>query len=604
MSKRREPTAPPTPAASKPPVLLPSLALAALTLLAFAPALGGQYIWDDDDYVHANPNLRNDAGLADIWFHPTYNPQYYPLVFTTFWLEWRMWGDRPAGYHAVNVLLHAASAILLWRLLRRLEVPGAYLAAAVFAVHPITVESVAWITERKNALSLVFYLLAAGAYLRFAQLGPRNLELGTSDSPRWGTYALSLLFFLCALLSKTVTATLPAALLLVLWWKRGHIEWRHVALLLPCLALGILAGLHTGYLERHHVGAQGPEWNWSPLDRILIAGRAVWFYAAKIVAPVRLSFIYPKWTIDPHQPWQWLFPLALLSTLGTLVALRNRIGRGPLVAALFFVGTLVPALGFVNVFPMRYSFVADHFQYHASIGLIALLAAGLTLAATQYPRQQRLIAGSSLVAALAVLTFARCCVFASADRLWNDTLAKNPNSWMVWTNLAHLAEARNDPAAAAQAYRKAHELAPNVLDTRFNLAALHSQEGQTDQAIAELEQIVKEEPRYALAHQHLARLLRRQGKLEQAATHLESALAAQPGNLDMLRELADTRIKQANYKAAEPPLRKILEQRPNDADTLFDLAIVLKFLNRLDEAEPLLSRAISLKPELARRLSR
>jgi tetratricopeptide (TPR) repeat protein len=619
MSKRRKESSPPAPA--RPPIVLPALALFALTLLAYSPAIPGQYIWDDDDYVHANPNLRHDAGLADIWLHPTHNPQYYPLVFTTFWLEWRIWGDHPAGYRIVNILLHAGSAVLLWRLLRKLEVPGAYLAAAIFAVHPVMVESVAWITERKNVLSLFFYLAAMHAYLRFAdglQWHIAAVERAQPDNRKSQIflYALSILCFIAALFSKTVTATLPAAILLVLWWKRGRIDWHHAALLSPFITLGFFAGVGTGYLERYHVGAQGPEWSWSLIDRILIASRAVWFYAVKLLAPMNQSFIYPKWTINPHQWWQWLFPLALLITLGLLFALRHRIGKGALVAVLFFIGTLFPALGFFNVFPMRYSFVADHFQYHASIALIALFAAASTFFITRYARwlassRNQQLTGAALVIVLATLTFLRARTFGSPERLWTDTLAKNPNSWMAWTNIAHLAASRNDHNTAAEAYRKAHALAPHIVDTRYNLALLQASEGDTAKAIAQLEQIVNEEPRHANARQQLARLLRTQGNPAAAIPHLESALRLQPTNDEFRRDLANTcrdlanqQIQQRNYTAAEISLRRILDLRPNDADTFFDLATVFALTNRKSEAAELYARAIQLKPELRNRLPR
>src|SRR5688572_14862801 len=367
--------------------LIGSGVLLAMTLIAYLPAFRAGFIWDDPDYVVNNATLRSLDGLRQIWFVPRATPQYYPLVHTSFWIEYQLWRLNPAGYHAVNVLLHALAAVLLWRVLKLLDVPGAWLAAAIFAVHPMHVESVAWVTERKNVLSGVFYLAAALAYFRssFGLWGSgigedKDTAVDSSNTrhPKPDTrYSLSLGLFVCALLSKTVTASLPATILLVIWWKRGRITRRDVVPLIPFFVIGVALALNTARLEREHVGASGAEFDFSALDRILIAGRAAWFYAWKLIAPVNLSFIYPRWTIDDRAAWQYAFPLAAVALVAALFVLRHRIGRGPLVAILFFGGTLVPALGFFNVYPMRYTFVADHFAYHASIGIIVLIAAAV-----------------------------------------------------------------------------------------------------------------------------------------------------------------------------------------------------------------------------------
>lgn len=282
-------------------------AIVALVVIGYIPALRCGFIWDDDLYVTGNATLRDGAGLNRIWLEVGATPQYYPLVFTTFWLERRVWGIAPASYHLTNVLLHAATAVLLFAALRRLRVPGAWLAAVLFAIHPVQVESVAWITERKNVLSGLFYLAAFLAYMRFCGVEQQ------SDSGRrpWKFYALSLLFFVAALLSKTVTCTLPAAIVLILWWKQKWFRWRNIWPLIPMALLGFAAGLFTAIMERQHVGAQGPDWDFSLLERALIAGRAVWFYVLSILAPVNLMFIYPRWQIDAGEWWQYLFPLGL-----------------------------------------------------------------------------------------------------------------------------------------------------------------------------------------------------------------------------------------------------------------------------------------------------
>ncbi len=257
---------------------LAALALLALCAIFHGPAVGGGFVWDDDDYVERNETLRSAEGLRRIWFDLEATPQYYPLVHTTYWLEYRLWGLDPAGYHATNILLHAAASVLLWRVLLLMGIPGAWFAAAIFGVHPVHVESVAWITERKNVLSAVFMFASALLYLRFslgdrARRGPRRVR---------AEYAGALLLFVAALLSKTVACTLPVLLLMVIWWRRGGMTRREVLSLAPFLAIGLVLGLLTVYLERHHVEARGADWDLSPAQRCLIAGRAVFFYAGKL----------------------------------------------------------------------------------------------------------------------------------------------------------------------------------------------------------------------------------------------------------------------------------------------------------------------------------
>jgi hypothetical protein len=287
---RRAAPAPPPSAAARSWSRGGALALLVLVLLAYTPALDAGFVWDDDDYVTANVTLRSVTGLARIWVEPGAVPQYYPMAFTSLWLDYRLWGMRPFGYHLVNVLLHGLNAVLLWRLLVMLAVPGAWLAAAVFAVHPVHVESVAWVTERKNVLSGAFYLGAFLAYLRFAPPGGRG-----AGPVAWRAYAAALALFVLAMLSKTVTCTLPAALLIVLWWKRPRLAARDVLPLLPFFALGLGLSLVTIWMEKHHVGAQGADWALSAVDRCLIAARALWFYLGKLVWPAPLVFNYPRW---------------------------------------------------------------------------------------------------------------------------------------------------------------------------------------------------------------------------------------------------------------------------------------------------------------------
>ena len=406
--------------------------LVGLVLFAYMPALNGGLVWDDDAHV-TRPELQSWHGLERIWFELGATQQYYPLLQSAFWLEHRLWGDEVLGYHLMNVALHSASALLLLLLVRRLELPGAWLAAFLFALHPVHVESVAWISEQKNALSTVFYLAAALAYLRFDRTRQHS------------HYFLATALFTAALLSKSVTATLPAALLLVLWWRRGRLDLkRDIRPLVPWLALGIAAGLFTAWVEQRFVGAHGAHFTLTLMERVLLAGRVIWFYLAKLAWPVNLMFVYPRWTINPGIWWQWLFPLGALALLAALWMLVARKGRGPLTAFLFFVGTLFPVLGFLNVYPFVFSFVADHFQYQASLGILVSAAWALT-----WMSRKAAWLPAAVVAVLTLLTWNHGSVFRDAETLYRDTLARNPESWLAHNNLGSLLGKTPDKSAEA-----------------------------------------------------------------------------------------------------------------------------------------------------------
>jgi len=561
------------------------LGLMLLTMAVYGPVYRAGFIWDDDDYLTQNANVMGEGSLAEIWFSPRTSPQYYPMVFTTFRMEHSLWGLNPRGYHTVNVLLHGLSAVLLWRLLARLRVPGGLLAAGIFAVHPVMVESVAWVTERKNVLSMVFYLSAMYAYLKWAgAIG------GETDQPSrpWRGYALAMGLFICALLSKSVTASLPAAALLILWWQRGRLSWREVGPLLPFFVLGIAAGAHTGYVERTQVGAIGAEWDYSLGQRILMAGRAVWFYAGKLVWPVDLTFIYPKWKLDTGAAWQWIFPIAVLAVVAMLYVLRTRIGRGPLVAVLFFVGTLVPALGFVNIYPMRYSLVADHFQYHAAVGLIVLVAgwgavvhgqfikrfgrgegSGRALQAER--KKGGFVAGGVVCAVLGVMTFRQCYLYESLEILWRNVLAKNDEAWIAHVGLGKLLGTKTPPdlVGAEMHFQKARELAPGVGDAYYNLGLIASERREWGRAVNLFSDAAARNPRNMLAHMEMGRALLNLERRPEAIASFERALSADPLATRQSLARANYRLGVAlaegrDFKGALPYLIRAAELNPNE----------------------------------------
>jgi len=599
-SRRKKPQSTPAPAPRRPPASAPDIALGAaivaLTLLAYVPAIRGGFIWDDDLWITGNENLRSLGGLWKIWFAPLANPQYYPLVNTMYWVEYHLWGLDPLPYHLMNVSLHATSAVLLWRVLLRLAVPGAWLAAAVFALHPVQVESVAWITEGKNVLAGLFYLLALLAYLRFA---PPERE---RPSGHRLFYALALGLFACALMAKTVTCTLPAALLLVLWWKRGEVRWRDLLPLVPLVAVGAAFGLATAWLEKHHVGAAGAQWSFSLVDRCLIAGRALCFYAGKLLWPDPLAFIYPRWQIDATSWWQYLFPLAALAVGAGLWIARRRLGRGPLVAVLFFAVTLGPALGFVDFFPMRFSFVADHFQYHASVGLIVLaVAAGAHAVERARRRQAGLVAATVVLAALATLTWRQGHVYKDLETLYRDTLAKNPDSSMVHNNLGQILDRQGKREDALRHYAEALRLSPELPEAHNNLGFVLEELGRSDEALAEYAEAVRLLPDYAQANFNLARLLAGHGKLDEAAAHYEESIRKRPRFALAHEYFAEVLLSLGRIDEAIARFREAVRLDPGRAPAHFALATALERQGELDEAIAQYEQTLRIDPKHAGR---
>jgi tetratricopeptide (TPR) repeat protein len=569
-----------------------------MTVVVYIPATRGEFIWDDDDYVQNNATLRSVEGLQEIWLKPGATQQYYPLVFTTFWLEYQSWDLNPAGYHWTNVVLHGLSAVLLWFVLCRLGLPGAWFAASIFALHPVHVESVAWVTERKNVLAGVFYWSALLAYANFSPLGPDE----RARDKRWAWYALALVLFGGALLSKTVTCSLPAVLLLLTWWKRGRVTIRDGFALAPLFILGAGLAWVTVWIEKHHVGAEGKDWTLSAVERCLVAGRALWFYASKLVWPVDLTFIYPRWEIDSSVWWQYLFPVAAIGVITLLWGTRARLGRGPLVAVLVFAGTLVPALGFIDVYPMRYSFVADHFQYLASVGLIALATAAATRAWQRLPPKRAwtgVTAGAMILLILGIRSWNQEGAYHDLETLWTDTIRKNPECWMGHYNLGTLYLRDGKLEEAEGQLRAALQFKPSHFDAAVNWGIVKMRQGKLDEAIAHFTSALAmtDVPReLARIHRNLGAALAQQAQWSAAIEHYAAALANDPESARDHFHLGAALVHLEKLTEAEEHLHAALAIDPHLAEAHSELGEVLTAEGRLDEALARFRQAVTLLP--------
>jgi len=573
---------------------LPLIAIVLLTFAVYVPAIRGGFIWDDDFYVTQNPLLTAPHGLSQIWT-TTKSPQYYPLVFTTFWVEQRLWGLNPIGYHSVNVALHAVNAILVWWLLRRLEVPGAWMIGTIFAVHPVHVESVAWISERKNVLSALFYLLSIGFYLEY------------ESKRRWSWYAAAFGLFILALSSKTVVATLPIALLLIRYLKGWRTGRREVLELLPFLVIGAAMGLLTKWYEVHHVGAEGLEWSLSMGERLLVAGRALVFYVVKLIWPTDLIFNYPRWHLDIHSPVQWSWVLGAAICVLVFWWKRQTWGRGPFVGLAFFGVSLSPALGFFNVYPMRYSFVADHFQYLASIGIIALIVGSVGWGFDRWAKfdvhsKARILTwmkpalGSLVLAVLMALAWKQAQIYRNQETLWQDTLSKNPNSWLAYSNLGNFYARQGRLDEAIQQFLALLKVKPDHVDAHYNLGTAYLSQERLDDAVQEFSAALKLQPDYIDAHNNLGTVYLKQGRLEEAAQEFLTISKLQPDYINAHYNLGSVYFKQGRIDEAAAEFLTVIRLKPDYIDARYHLGNIYKHKGLKNAARRQFEMILKLKP--------
>lgn len=556
------------------------------TVAAYWPAMNGAALWDDDAHL-TKPELQSWSGLGRIWTDPTATQQYYPLLHSAFWLEHELWGDAMFGYHAITLAWHLVAVLLLYSILRKLKIPGALLAAAIFALHPVMVESVAWISEQKNTLSAVFYLSAMRVYLEF------------DESRKGALYTLSLTLFVLGLLTKTVTATLPAALLVIFWWQRGRVEWkRDVRPLVPFFMLGAVAGCVTAWVEYHLIGAKGESFELSLSQRILLAGRAPWFYLSKLVWPANLAFIYPRWSLDASVWWQWLFPLATALTLVVLWSIRKNL-RGPLAAGLLFVGTLFPVLGFLNVYPFLFSFVADHFQYLASTAVIVFAAAAIALALRNVARGFRragVVICVLILATFGLLTFRQSGMYADSIRLYEATVSRNPECWMAHYNLANTLMSAKRIEPAIQHFRKAILINPNAIDSRVNLGVALTNAGQLQEAADVYRETAQMFPDAYEPQCNLGGVLVLMGKYAEAIEAFEAALAIRPNDPRTLNWIAVALLRQNRFTDALLYTERALKADPELADAYDNMGLILVHSGRVPEAIDQFKTALKYNP--------
>ena len=559
------PRKPPLPTASPAPGMFPGTAMASVTLagaalcllvaVSYFPALAGGFVWDDAAFTTAAP-VQSVAGLWQIWFEPhaiVNEGHYWPLLYTTFWLEHRLWGFAPFGSHLVNLLLHGLVTLLLWRLLRRLEVPGAWFAAAVFAVHPVHVEPVAWVIGRKDMLAALFSLACVLAYLRFAADGGRR------------SYIQALVFLVAGLLCKSIVVTLPLALLLWHWWQQGRVTPAAVRTVAPLLLLaaGITLADWGYYKGREVIALEAYSW----VEHGLLAARVLWFYVGKLLWPTELAVIYPHWEVSVADPLAWAGGMAAGAVAALLWWYRGRIGRGPLAGVLFFVLTLSPTLGFVSYGYMQFSFVADRYQYLAMAGITVPLVAGAARVLGPLPTAARTVAQVMALLLLAVM----------GAITWNQAGIYRDNVTF---------------------YRHIISLNPQARNAYYNLGREYHRQGHTEEALAAYRTARTQRPDDIWVNTGLGIVSLKLGRLEQAQAYLQRALQMAPQSSTILNPMGALRLRQRRYREALDIFETLIEMEPGFAKFYSGRGAALDGLNRAEDALRSFDRALELDPSM------
>ncbi|MBX3412153.1 MAG: tetratricopeptide repeat protein [Pirellulales bacterium] len=573
------------------------LAIALLALVAQWPSLGGAGIWDDQIMIFDNERIHAADGLYRFWF-TTEQSDYWPLSYSTHWFEYRLWGDWAPGYRLVNLLLHIACSVLVWRLSARLRIPGAWLCGAVFAVHPIALEAVAWTFQRKTVLSTALVFASLACYLK------------NEVDRRATSYVAALVLFTLAMLAKSAVVMWPFVLLLLAWWQRRSLTRQDLLRAAPFFAVSLVLGLIGMWFQTHKsIGAHAEIVRNDPLwARTAIAGWAAWFYLYKALLPINLAFVYPRWELAAPSLLAYLPGVAILILLALCWRQRRGFGAAPGVALGYYLLNLFPVLGFISIYFMRFSYVADHWQYLALPGIIALVIGGATQFATQRPglHVASRLAATLVVGLLAVASFDQARVYGAPDNipLWLDTLEKNPDCWLAHNNLARYYSDRGDYPQAMQHLREALRLDPaqRPVYLRAELAAGGdaARRGRQAEALLHFEHAVEIDPDAELAYLELGRQYFRVGRPQEALDAWRRGNARLPEAHALAAALAWALATHPDPPRRDPTTALALaekfvarEQHRNAAE-LDVLAAAYAAAGRFDDAERTAAEALAL----------
>lgn len=565
--------------------------LVVLTILAYAPVFRAEFIWDDDMFITDNALLHDADGLRTIWFAPKENPQRYPLLLTLFWLQYRVFGVDPTGYHIVTLFFHVLASLAVWRLAKRVVPAAAPWCALIFALHPMQVQSVAWATELKNTLSGFFYVAALVFWVRHLQVG----EAGGSGRPR-REYVWALACFTAAILSKTTTSSWPLAAILLAIYLKKPIRPAMLLRLLPTLGLGFFIGWISVVVE--HIGyGRGVPVTLTTAGKIVVAGRSLWFYITKFAWPESLMLVYPRWSVDAANPLQWGWPIGILVGLFLLWRFRRHIGLGPFLCAIFFVVALapVPFLG-IN-FLYLYSFVADHFIYIPSLPLVLCAGYGVQRALAAAPVFPARIVRIGLVLVLMALTFRHSADFHGLETIWRHNVSLFPNSVVGWMNYGYAVSRRGAFDEEIQAYHNVLSVDPNYAPAYNDMGLAYVAKGDNASAESAFRRSLELDAGLTEARHNLGNVLAQQNRWAEAIPLFEKVLAARPDHLLARLNLSHAYRLEGKPERAKPLIDVAIRQDPNSAGVWYEAAMVSLALGRREEARACLETALRIVPD-------
>jgi tetratricopeptide (TPR) repeat protein len=607
--------------------LLQAALIMGVGLWIYSPALHGDWLWDDDVYLYKNPLMNDPARLWKAWFQPGSFMEYYPIEQTVQWFQWQLWHDDTFGYHLTNVILHIVNALLVWRLLAKFGLPLAWLGGLIFVSHPVNVESVAWIVELKNTLSLFPFLLAMCAWIDYEE-GRRSRD-----------YLLALGLFLVAMLCKITMAQFPVVILLYAWWKRGRISWSDLRASAPFFVISLVlfeAALGAGrsFAQGVQLGTAGLLPLGGLLSRIALAGLSISSYFSNCFLPVKLLPIYPVWAVDPPSLLQFLPWLVLAGMICWLWRKRESWGRHALLGLGFFLLNLAPFLAFGLTFYPRDSWVMNHFLYIPIIGLIGLVVAAIgnidqRLSKATHPYSTGIL--TLVIVLLAFQSHGYAAAFTNEETLWTYTLERNPGAWTAHINLGkillmenQLEEAQDHFEAALRAnpdsamananlgvtlvqmgrvqegveqFRKALSLNPNDAVTHNNLGIVLAQTGQVPEALRQFQYAIKVQPNYAEPYNNRGNTFLTMGRLDDARENYGQALKINPGYAEAHYNLGNVLLKQGQNSDALEQYAEALKINPDYIDARNNMGLVLGQMGRIPEAIEQFEDVLQINPD-------
>ena len=621
--------------------------LAILCVVAYStPIAVGEELPADRQNVLFNPVLYNLIGYRTIWLSPQHLPQFSPVSYSFLLLEHQFF-QNPRGYRVISLLIHIANVLLLLHLLNRLELPGAWVGAAAFALHPVQVDAVCWISQQRYLFCALFYISALLIYLRRAGLNPVPppplpgteplIRIALPESAT-ALYVLSMLLFVLALLSHILAATFPLIVLIMVWWERGLITRNDIKPLILPAAISIAVIVLMTYIDISHTGqlwGTFAGWKW-----FIEVGRGLWTGAVIIALPFTLSYAHPRWDQVPFHVWQLGFPVAAVFVLGSLWHLRNRWGRGAFASAAMFCVLLLPAaFGANDSGDLPGITIAEHQLYLASAALLVPAAALVVAWLMSKPKSADLLyrpgvapTAAIVVGVLLTITSAvHSSAYTNTHNVWEqairgdgdsvvahnqlglieidekelgkaeshfrDALIADPTQTDALFNLAHVAEARGDLSTAIGLYYKILLAQPNDINAHFGLAQAYISQGLVADGLAEYDKVLKLRPRFPDVFNNLGLVYARQGEGDRAIEQYRKALQIDPKMTAAYLNMANVQFQAGKYLEAKDSLQEAIKIDPHNYVIWMNAGVMATTVGDLDSGEKYFRAAVYYNPK-------